>query len=261
MARTLVVIPARFASERFPAKVLAEIAGKPMVQWVWERAKQAKNADEVIIATEHDRVAKAAQSFGAKVAMTSPHHQSGTERVAEVAGKMDFEIVVNLQGDEPLFSPLAIDRLIAAIRESDSIQMASLKVRIKDYKDYLDPNVVKVVCDDQDFALYFSRSPIPYYRGGEKLLESWKKKGDFPAQLAPPPYKHLGIYAYRSDFLSAFSQLPLSSQEQAEKLEQLRALAWGFKIKVPETAYDSISVDVKEDLKKVLSIVKSKGLR
>lgn len=256
MSRALIVIPARYGSERLPAKVLADLAGKPMVQWVWERAVQAKKADEVVVATDDERVASAVKAFGGKVAMTAATHQSGTERVAEVAGKLGFEIVVNLQGDEPLFSPLAIDQLINVLREQESVQMASLRVKIRNYEDYINPNMVKVVCDDQDFALYFSRSPLPFYRGREKELEQWKKTGRLPEELWPPPFKHLGIYGFRSEFLSAFTQLPLSALEQAERLEQLRALAWGFKIKVVETDFDSVSVDVKDDLEKVSTILK-----
>jgi len=261
MARVLIVIPARYGSQRFPAKVLADLAGKPMIQWVWERAKQARKADEVLIATDDTRVEKAALGFGAKVTMTSVEHNSGTERAAEVAGKMDFQIIVNLQGDEPLFSPVAIDQLINALRAEDAAMMASLRVKIKNLGDYLDPNVVKVVCDDQDYALYFSRSPLPFYRDQEKLFEKWKKDGKCPAGLNPPPCKHLGIYAYRSEFLKAFAHLPVSALELAERLEQLRALAWGFKIKVPETEFDSVSVDVPADLEKVLSLIKKGDLK
>lgn len=261
MARVLIVIPARYASQRFPAKVLADIAGKPMIQWVWERAKQATKADEVLIATDDARVERAANDFGAKVAMTSVDLSSGTERAAEVASRFHYQIIVNLQGDEPLFSPAAIDQLINTIREEDAVMMASLRVKITSLDEYLDPNVVKVVCDDQDYALYFSRSPLPFYRGREAAVEQWKKDGQRPAEIDPPPYKHLGIYAYRSDFLSAFSQLPAPALEQAERLEQLRALAWGFKIKVPETEFDSVSVDVPADLEKVLSLIKRGGLK
>jgi len=261
MARALIVIPARYGSERLRAKVLAELAGKPMVQWVWERAMQAKKADEVVVATDDERVASVVRSFGGKVAMTAVTHQSGTERVAEVAGKLEFEIVVNLQGDEPLFSPLAIDQLVNALREQDSAQMASLRVKIRNYDDYVNPNMVKVVVDDQDFALYFSRSPLPFYRGREKELAQWKRTGQLPEELSPRPCKHLGIYGFRSEFLSAFARLPISGLEQAERLEQLRALAWGFKIKVPETEFDSVSVDVKEDLERVAAIIKRGGDR
>ncbi len=255
MERVLIVIPARYISQRFPGKTLVDILGKPMIQRVWERASQSELADEVIIATDDERVFQTCQGFGAKVMMTSAQHRSGTERVSEVAEKLEFEIIINLQGDEPLIAPQAIDQLVRVMQEEEAVQMASLRVEIKSYEDYLDPTVVKVVCDDQDWALYFSRAPLPYYRGREKELEEWKKTGARPKELNPPPYKHLGIYGYRRDFLTAFSRLPQSGLEQAERLEQLRALSWGFRIKVPETEFDSISVDVPRDLEKVIQIL------
>jgi len=257
MARTMIVIPARYGSERLPAKVLADLNGKPMVQWVWEKAKGAKKADEVIIATDDARVEAVCKGFGAKVAMTAKSHRSGTERVAEVSAKLDYELVINLQGDEPLFSPRAIDRLIGVMLEDSSVSMGSLRVKLNAYQDYLDPNVVKVVCDDRDFALYFSRSPLPYYRGQDALLARWQKEGGFPEELLPRAFKHLGIYGFRREFLGVFAGLPGSALEQAEKLEQLRALARGFRIKVPETEFDSVSVDVKADLEKVLSMMRA----
>jgi len=251
MSRALIVIPARMASERLPGKVLVDLKGKPMVQWVWEQASQAKLAQEVIIATDDEQVSDRVKTFGAKVMMTSPFHKSGTERVAEAASKLNFDLIINLQGDEPLFSSLAVDQLIETMLESETIQMGSLRVEIQELDDYLNPNVVKVICDHQDNALYFSRHPIPYLRGQEELLEQWKKQGFRPSELSPPPYKHLGIYGFRSNFLNALVHLPVTALEQAEKLEQLRALAWGFKIKVPETAYDSVSIDTQDDLSKV----------
>jgi len=256
-AHTLIVIPARWASQRFPGKVLTPIAGKPMVQWVWERAKESRLAEQVIIATDDQRVMESAQGFGADVIMTSSEHNSGTERCGEVANRLNFELIINLQGDEPLISPSAIDQLIYLLQNDDSIHIASLCTEIKSYQDYLSPAVVKVVCDDQDFALYFSRAPIPHYRGGEALLEQWKNQGKRPEKLSPPPYKHLGIYGYRADFLAGFALLPQTLLEQAEKLEQLRALSWGFKIKVLITEYDSIGVDLPEDLGKVQAILES----
>ena len=250
-SKVLIVIPARMASTRLPGKVLVDLNGKPMVQWVWEQARLAKLANEVIIATDDEQVFERAEAFGAKVMMTSPFHKSGTERVAEVANRLNFDLVINLQGDEPLFSPVAIDQLIETMLGSESIQMASLRVEIQELADYLNPNVVKVIVDNQDNAIYFSRHPIPYFRGMDELFESWKKTGFRPSELVPPPYKHLGIYGFRFDFLNALVHLPVTELEQAEKLEQLRALVWGFKIKVPETAYDSVSIDTPEDLEKV----------
>jgi len=255
MTKALVVIPARLVSKRLPRKALLEIKKKPMLQWVWEQAKQARLANEVIIATDDETIYERAQAFGAKVMMTSSSHRSGTERVSEVASKLNFDIIINLQGDEPFFSPVAIDQLIEIMLENDSIQMGSLRVEIQDYEDYINPNVVKVVCDNQDFALYFSRHPIPYYRDKQGLLEQWKSDGFRPLELLPPPYKHLGIYSFRSNFLTALVQLPPVPLEQAESLEQLRALAWGFKVKVLETPYDSISIDTPQDLEKARRMV------
>jgi len=254
-AHTLIVIPARWASQRFPGKVLTQIAGKPMVQWVWQRAKESRFVDRVIIATDDQRVMESAQGFGADVMMTASEHNSGTERCGEVANRLNFELIINLQGDEPLISSSAIDQLIYLLQNDDSIQMASLRTELKSYQDYLSPAVVKVVCDDQDFALYFSRAPIPHYRGAEALLSQWKEQGKRPEGLSPSPYKHLGIYGYRANFLAGFTLLSQSLLEQAEKLEQLRALSWGFKIKVPITEHDSLGVDLPEDLEKVKLIL------
>jgi 3-deoxy-manno-octulosonate cytidylyltransferase (CMP-KDO synthetase) len=251
MTRVLIVIPARLGSERLREKILADLKGKPMIQWVWEQAQAARLASEVIIATDSERIVERVSAFGGKAMLTSTEHSSGTERIAEVAAKLNFEIVVNLQGDEPLFSPVALDQLIETMLESEAIPMASLRVEILDYHDYVNPSVVKVICDHQDNAIYFSRHPIPFYRGREPQLEQWRREGFRPPELLPPAYKHLGIYGFRSNFLNALVRLPATPLEQAEKLEQLRALAWGFKIKVPETAYDSVSVDTAEDLEKV----------
>jgi len=249
MTKVLIVIPARFASERFPAKVLADLEGKPMIQWVWEKATAATRADDVIIATDNERVEKAAQAFGAKVVMTSASHRSGTERAAEVATKFTFDIVVNLQGDEPLFAPQAIDQLINALKDEDTVQMASLRVKLQKYEEYLDPTWSKSSATTRIIRFISAGRRSRSNRGQEVLLKQWKEQGVPPA-VKPAPYKHLGIYAYRTDFLIAFSGLPQCALEQAEKLEQLRALAWGFKIKVPETEFDSVSVDVKKTWKK-----------
>ena len=248
--KVLAVIPARYASERLPAKVLAPLLGKPMIQWTWEQARRASRVDEVVVATDDERVLKAVEQFGGHAIMTAPDHASGTDRVAEAAAESTAQLIVNLQGDEPLMHPETIDRAIKPFLEDDNLAMSSAKVEIQEAESYLNPNVVKVVCDDQDFACYFSRSPIPYYRGREPLLEEWRQTGVRPPALQPAPYKHLGLYVYRTDFLQAFARLPRPAVEDAEKLEQLRALAWGFKIKVVTTPHDSIGVDTAEDLRK-----------
>jgi 3-deoxy-manno-octulosonate cytidylyltransferase (CMP-KDO synthetase) len=253
--KVLVIIPARYASERLPAKVLAPLLGKPLLQWTWEQAQRASRVDEVLIATDDERVLEAVKKFGGKGIMTAADHASGTDRVAEVAAKGSAQLIVNLQGDEPLMHPETIDRAIMPFLNDDNLAMGSAKVEIQDLDSYFNPNVVKVVCDDQDFACYFSRAPIPHYRGREKLLEKWRMTGVRPPAMQPAPFKHLGLYVYRTDFLQAFARLPRPAMEDAEKLEQLRALAWGFKIKVVTTPHDSIGVDTAEDLRQAEAIL------
>lgn len=256
--KVMAIIPARYGSERFPAKVLAPLLGKPMIQWTWEQARRASRVDEVVVATDDERVLRAVEAFGGCAILTSTEHQSGTDRVAEAAAKSTAELIVNLQGDEPLMHPETIDRAVVPFLEDEALSMGSAKVEITEAQNYLDPNVVKVVCDDQDFACYFSRSPLPYYRGRENLVQAWKESGKRPAELQPPPYKHLGLYVYRTDFLQAFARLPRPAMEDAEKLEQLRALAWGFKIKVVTTPHDSIGVDSPEDLRRAEALLKAR---
>jgi len=235
------VIPARYGSTRFEGKVLADILGKPMLQYVWESAKQARILDDLIIACDDQRIYDAAVSFGAKVVFTSKGHVCGTDRIAEVINPLDVKVIVNIQADEPLLEPIMIDKLARNILENDFIPMATLAKRIDNIEEYNDPNVVKVVADKNGFALYFSRSPIPYLRG------------DF--KNPPVLYKHLGIYAYTKDFLFTFKNMPVSSLEEAEKLEQLRVLENGYKIKVVETVCETVGVDTPEDLEKAKEIL------
>ncbi len=254
-AKVIALIPARYDSTRFPGKVLAELEGRPIIQWVWERAKQAATVSDVAVATDDERVQKAVEAFGGKAIMTSKEHQSGSDRIAEAVALTTADIVVNIQGDEPLIHPESIDLAVQVLLDNEEVRMSSLKTEIKDYGQYISPHVVKVVCNNQDEALYFSRSPVPYYRGAEKLLKKWKKDGKRPEALQPPPYKHLGLYAYEANFLSALTRLPLSELEDAEKLEQLRAMAWGFRIKVVTTPHDSIGVDTPEDLERIKEMI------
>jgi 3-deoxy-manno-octulosonate cytidylyltransferase (CMP-KDO synthetase) len=240
--KILGVIPARLASSRFPGKVLASIASKPMLQHVYERASQARYLTSTIIATDDQQVFDAARSFGARVRMTRSDHPSGTDRVAEIASAESCDIVVNIQGDEPLIDPDAIDAAILPMTHDDEIQMATLKKRITDPREIADPNVVKVVTDLNGDAIYFSRLPIPYYRD----RSSARGVGD--------AYKHIGLYLYRRDFLLAYPTLPVGPLEQAERLEQLRALENGLKIRVVETDYESLGVDTPEDLERVSSL-------
>lgn len=232
--QVLGVIPARLASTRFPAKALAPLHGKPILQHVWERASQARYLKSLLIATDDETIATVARKFGAQVRMTSPDHLSGTDRVAEAASAYPHSYVVNIQGDEPLIDPAAIDAAILAIGEDENSPMATLAKRIDDFSEITNPNVVKVVFDRFGHAIYFSRSPIPYDRGGGGVY-----------------FKHIGLYVYRRDFLLEYSNLPIGPLEQAEKLEQLRALENGYKIKVAETEYESFGVDTPEDLARV----------
>ena len=234
--KILGVIPARLASSRFPGKVLAPIASKPMLQHVWERASRASYVSRTIIATDDPRVAEVARGFGAQVRMTRSDHASGTDRVAEAAAAEDASIVVNIQGDEPLIDPNAIDLAVLPLLDDSGVAMCTLKKRIEDPREIADPNVVKVVTNRCGDAIYFSRSPIPFER-------------DPGARSAC--FKHIGLYVYRRDFLLSYSALPAGPLETSERLEQLRALENGYPIRVVETDYDSVGVDTPEDLCRV----------
>ncbi len=229
------VIPARWASTRFEGKVLADIAGKPMLQHVWERVSQSKLLDEVIIACDNDNVKMVAEDFGAKVVLTSKEHTCGTDRIAEVVNSIDVEIVLNIQGDEPLIDSKSIDDLIAAISEDKSCNMATMIRPMTDVKEIENPNIVKVITDAKGNAIYFSRAKIPYERDERKAVF----------------YKHFGIYAFRKKFLFQFRDLPRGKLEEIEKLEQLRVIENGYKIKTVIAQNDSIGVDTPEDLKKI----------
>jgi 3-deoxy-manno-octulosonate cytidylyltransferase (CMP-KDO synthetase) len=211
-----------------------------MLQHVWERASQARYLTDVVIATDDDRIRAAAAEFRARVMMTRSDHPSGTDRVAEVASALGGAIVVNIQGDEPLIDPAAIDAAVLGLLDQDDAPMGTLKKRIERDQEIADPNVVKVVTDHQDNAIYFSRSPIPYVReaGGE----------------ATPYFKHIGLYVYRREFLLGYSDLPVGPLEQAERLEQLRAIENGYRIRVVETEYESLGVDTPEDWERVSAL-------
>ena len=231
--KVLCVIPARYASTRLPGKPLSMIAGKPMIQHVYERACQAQLPNEVVVATDNELVEKAVLDFGGKAVMTSPDHPSGTDRLAEVALMYpDVDVVVNVQGDEPMIPPEVIDRLAEAFNGDADLNMATMKV-VMDEEDYENPAAVKVVTDQQGYALYFSRSLMPYPRN---------KPEGFKV------FKHVGIYAYRRNFLLKYAALAPTPLEKAESLEQLRALENGYKIKVLESDFQGIGVDTPEDL-------------
>jgi 3-deoxy-manno-octulosonate cytidylyltransferase (CMP-KDO synthetase) len=234
--KILGVIPARFASSRFPGKVLASIAAKTMLQHVYDRACLSTYLSSIIIATDDDRVQAAARKFGARVRMTRSDHLSGTDRVAEVASAENAEIIVNIQGDEPLIDPAAIDAAILPLAHDPELVMGTLKKRIEDAGELANPNVVKVVTNGAGDAIYFSRCAIPFERD---------KSGRTPF------FKHIGLYVYQRDFLLGYSALPIGPLEQAERLEQLRALENGYRIRVVETEYESLGVDTPEDLERV----------
>ena len=238
------IIPARYGSTRLAAKALAEILGKPMIQHIYERAKEASVLDDVIVATDDERIKKAVNEFGGKAVLTSKEHSSGTERLTEVVFDLDVKIIVNIQGDEPLIHPSMINDVAYALLEDKELVMSTLKHRITDQKEFNDPNVVKVITDKSNFAIYFSRSPIPNLT---------RKKAEEDIVL----YKHIGIYAYTKDFLLTFKGLKSSRLEEAESLEQLRAIEHGYKIKVIETKHQTVSVDTQEDLDKVISYLKN----
>ncbi|MBI5328680.1 MAG: 3-deoxy-manno-octulosonate cytidylyltransferase [Deltaproteobacteria bacterium] len=245
--KVIAIIPARYASTRLNGKPILDIGGKPMVQWVYERARKASLVNDVIIATDDKRIFDAVNGFGGNVVMTSVSHKSGTDRLAEVAANLKCDIVVNVQGDEPLIAPEMIDEAIKPLVGDSEVDMATLKTKITDEDDINSPNVVKVVTDKSGFALYFSRLPIPYVRDGSQKSEIRSQKQDVH-------YKHIGLYVYRKDFLLMFAKMKPTHLEEMEKLEQLRALENGCKIKVVETKYNSIGVDTKEDLERVKRI-------
>ncbi|MCS6831995.1 MAG: 3-deoxy-manno-octulosonate cytidylyltransferase [Flammeovirgaceae bacterium] len=245
------VIPARYASTRFPAKMLADIAGKAMIQRVYEQAQKATKLAKVVVATDHAAIAEKVISFGGEVVMTSVHHQSGTDRCAEAWKKqpVSFSHLINIQGDEPFIHPEQIDLLATILQEND-VEIATLAMEIKDKSRLFDPNVVKVIRDAASNALYFSRHPIPFLRNlsQEKWLENF------------PYLQHIGLYGYRTDVLEKITQLSSSMLEKAESLEQLRWLENGFKIRVGITTYESFGIDVPEDIEKVLTNIRQKNM-
>jgi len=237
------IIPARYGASRLPAKALAPIAGKPMIQIVYESASKARRLDRVIVATDDQRIVDAVARFGGSAVLTSPDHQSGSDRVAEAVSGIDCAIVVNVQGDEPLVRGETIDALVDALVETPSCAVATVAVPLKGAHEADDPSVVKVVRDIEGNALYFSRARIPHDRDGE---------GDGRY------LKHLGLYAYRKEFLLRFTRWPQTELERMEKLEQLRILEHGIGIRVLETPYDSIGVDTPEDLDRVRRLLEGK---
>lgn len=235
------IVPARYASTRLPGKVLLPLCGKPMIQWVWERARASRRLEDVIVATDDERIRGVVEGFGGRVEMTSPEHASGTDRIAEVAGRISADVFVNIQGDEPVISPNTIDAVCACFEDKPDTMIATARVRLED-EQALDPDVVKVVTDSGGRALYFSRAQIPYRRG-----------------RGCPYFKHIGIYGYRRNFLLGLQGLRPSALEESEKLEQLRFLDNGFSIQVVTVESDSIGVDNPADLERVRPLLENPG--
>jgi 3-deoxy-manno-octulosonate cytidylyltransferase (CMP-KDO synthetase) len=245
------VIPARYASTRLPVKLLCNLCGKSILHWTWESASGARLLDKLIIACDHPEIEKEAKAIGAEVVNTSDKHTSGTDRIAEAIRDIDAKLVINIQADEPLVHPSVVDSLVQEMLTTKDLPMATVKKKIEEKNQIDNPNIVKVICDKLDFAIYFSRLPIPYYRDKNKNNSVETYRGTY--------YKHLGIYAYSKDFLYTFKNLPVSQLEKAEKLEQLRALEAGYKIKVIETHFDSFGIDTSDDLYEAEKVLMQKG--
>jgi 3-deoxy-manno-octulosonate cytidylyltransferase (CMP-KDO synthetase) len=238
------VIPSRYGSTRLPGKPLVVLGGKPLVQHVWERARAAGTLDDLIVATDDERIARVVEGFGGKVMMTSPHHPSGTDRIAEVARAVPAAIYVNIQGDEPLLDAADVDTLVVGLRGAPDAPMGTLDAPLHDRRIAEDPNVVKVVCDASGRALYFSRSLVPHPRHAAQA----PRGGPDPVAIAGPWRRHIGLYAYRREFLLEFASWPPSPLEQAEGLEQLRALERGRVIRVFPARGRYLAVDSPEDV-------------
>ena len=239
------VIPSRYASTRLEGKPLKDICGHTMIEWVYKRTKLS-NLDEVVVATDDERIYKEVERFGGKAILTSKEHENGTSRIAEVCTKHeDYDVIVNVQGDEPLIEPEMINSIINSFKEDDTISMSTLKYKIDTMEEIENPNYVKVITDKKGYALYFSRSVIPYPR---KLdIQNY--------------YKHVGIYGYKRDFVVEYAKMEPTPLELSESLEQLRALENGYRIKVMETPYKIIGVDTQEELEKVREYIKENGLK
>lgn len=240
--RVVALIPARYRSTRFPGKALAVIAGRPMIEHVYRRVEQARRVDALFVATDDDRIARAVDAFGGIAVMTRDDHESATDRVAEVGAALQAELIVNIQGDEPLISPEAIDSAVGLMFERTDAGIGTLRRRVEDPGDLENPHVVKVVVDREGYALYFTRSAVPFVRPGHPHPVFWR---------------HLGLYVYRRDFLLKLATLPPTPLERAEGLEQLRVLENGFRIPTAETDADTVGVDTPEDLERVRQLIEA----
>lgn len=242
--QVVIVIPARYGSTRLPGKPLVQLAGKPMVQRVYERAKLARTGSRVIVATDDERILKAVEAFGGEARMTRHDHRTGTERIAEVAAHTEGAVFVNVQGDEPLLDPAAVDTAVTALLEEPAAAISTVAVPIRTPSDIMDPNVVKTVLDFDDNALYFSRAPIPWVR-------------DTGGHVQVRHLKHLGLYVFQRDALLEYPTLPQGELERIEQLEQLRWMENGWKIRVAEVEHDAVSVDVPEDVARVEKLLQN----
>ncbi len=252
------IIPARYGSTRFEGKPLVDILGKPMIQWVYEGVCQSKLVGDIIVATDDQRIFETVKTFGGKAMMTSPDHPTGTDRVAEAARKTRADIIVNVQGDEPLIKGSIIDKAIRPLLKDEGLHMSTLMTKVREVKDWLNPNQGKVVVDQKGFALYFSRSPIPFPRdlNMEQILQdSFERRGFFSKRV----FKTIGLYVYRRDFLFRLAKMKPTPLEKIEKLEQLRVLENGYKIKVVPVDYEPLSVDTPTDLEKVVHFLTKTG--
>jgi 3-deoxy-manno-octulosonate cytidylyltransferase (CMP-KDO synthetase) len=255
--QVVAIIPARHASSRFPGKAIVDIAGKPMIQWVYERTCQASGVGRVLVATDDERIFQVVQGFGGQAVMTSASHPTGTDRLAEVAAGLDAELVVNVQGDEPLIEPTAIDAALGPFNDDATLVMSTLRCPIPTLDELFDISVTKVVTDAQDFALYFSKAPIPYHRDSWGPIATMVPRLRLAGGTAPiVGWRHIGLYVYRRTFLLAYARLPQTPLERLEQLEQLRALEHGYRIKVVPTQYVSVGVDTPEDVAKVRRLLR-----
>jgi 3-deoxy-manno-octulosonate cytidylyltransferase (CMP-KDO synthetase) len=244
--KVVVVIPARYGSTRLPGKPLVSLAGKPMIQRVYERVKMATRVDRVLVATDDKRIVEAVQGFGGEARITRSDHRTGTERVAEVAAHEEGDVFVNVQGDEPLLDPVAVDTAVVSLLEEPTASISTVATLIKTPADIMDPNVVKTVLDFDGNALYFSRAPIPWVR-------------DSAGKIQVRHLKHLGLYVFQREALLEYPTLPQGELERIEQLEQLRWLENGWKIRVAEVEHDAVSVDVPEDVARVEKLLMGEG--
>jgi 3-deoxy-manno-octulosonate cytidylyltransferase (CMP-KDO synthetase) len=255
--QVVAIIPARYASSRFPGKALVDLHGKPMIQWVYERTAEATGVGRVLVATDDERIFQVVLGFGGEAVMTSPNHPTGTDRIAEVAATLAAELIVNVQGDEPLIQASAIEAAIAPFGVDPTLVMSTLRCPVPTVDELFDISITKVVVDARDFALYFSKAPIPYHRDGWGPLISMVPRLRLAGGTPPVVgWRHVGLYVYRRTFLLTFALLPQTPLERLEQLEQLRALEHGYRIKVVPTPYVSVGVDTPEDVAKVRRLLR-----